>query len=133
MPDEQEFQPHPTTWVKVNVQVDVLAAPIIAALSEIPKLETFESCQRNDPEPVAVWFTYGDGDEQSRKWQDLAGFVFGHLAPHLFKTVGDNAWVSIEWSTTWNHAYATLHVHRTVVEKVAESIRQFRLEPFCRP
>ena len=128
MPDKQGFQPHPTTWVKVNVQVDLLAAPIVAALSEIPKLETFSSCQDNEPMPVEVWFWYGDGDEQSRKWQDLAEFAFGHLAPHLFKTVGDSARVAVWWCTTWNQAYATLRIDRTVVEKVAESIRQLRLE-----
>ena len=74
--------PHAETWVRVNVPVDVGIAPLVAALSKIPTLETIESCEGN-PGPAFVFFRFGD-------WRQSGAFLFDELRVELTDELRSN-------------------------------------------
>ena len=90
------MKPHTQVWVKVNAPVDEGIAELIEALSAFPKLQTFESCQRDAAKPVGgkegrpavVFFHYGRHDH-AHPHREIADFVLGYLGPGLMKELGD--------------------------------------------
>lgn len=71
---------HTQTWVKVNVEVDCGIAGVVAALSDIERLRTLDSCQGDSEHSASVYFDMGC------RWQELGELVFGRmrelLRPH---------------------------------------------------
>ncbi len=82
---------HPTVWAKVNVPVDDGIAEIVELLSEIPGLQTLDSCQ-GDPgggRPAHVYFYLGSD------WRQIGNFLFDQLSPRL-EAIRDDSVISLE-------------------------------------
>ncbi len=65
---------HRQVFVKVNAPVDEGIAEVVGLLSQVPGLETIESCQ-GDPKRAFVLFRLGG-------WNELARFL-AHITPDL--------------------------------------------------
>ena len=84
---------HSQTWTKVNVKVDEGVACLVETLSQIPGLETIESCQGYPKLGVQgqgyVCFCYGN-------WRKVCSLAFVVLGPELAKAIGGKVAVSVE-------------------------------------
>jgi hypothetical protein len=69
---------HRQVWVKVNAPVDSGVADIISLLSEVPQLQTIDSCQGEEDDYAFVHFYLGD-------WKTTGKFIFDFLEPALRK------------------------------------------------
>jgi len=107
---------HKQVWIKVNVQVDAMVAPLIEALSRFPELRTVESCQRNKERGVWVCFEYGGS------WRSLSEFVFGRLGRRLTHEFGDKVDASLQITGTFGAVRAHLIVSYESLEAAIVTI-----------
>ncbi len=113
---------HEQVFVKVNAECDRGVAPLVEALSDIPRLVTLDSCQSDDRGAAHVWFAVGS-NVYDGSWHDLAA-VCQKIAGHLTRSSALSDYrLAIEWSGSNEHPRAILELPSDEVEVVASEIR----------
>jgi|TARA_R110000744_G_scaffold173848_1_gene292571 hypothetical protein len=111
---------HKQVWTKVNASVDEEIAEIVSLLSEIPGLQTIQSCE-GEPggRPAYVYFYYGD-------WSQIGRLAFDGLAPRLDRA-GDDVTISVEMFNG-SAPMGRLRFEREATTAVASALRAFNQE-----
>lgn len=125
---------HPQAWVKVNVHVDEGVASLVEALNGFPGLQTVESCQKGENEPVWVCFLYGsDNERRERPWQGIAEFTLGVLGTGLSQR-GVNARTAV-YVTGSGLVLGEIEVRREDLPSVEKAIQHLagELQDYPRP
>jgi hypothetical protein len=109
--------------IKVNTYVDEGISSLVMALSQIPEVITFESCEGDDD---GAWVYFDYGLDSKNGWKRTARFAHD-LAEFLYTQGGDvETDITLTWYGGGRHPYISIQTAPNLINDVANLIYLWR-------